>query len=465
MNKKITAVFLLIIGIIFILVFVDQRQKASSSSAANALAMGIIGDSVVDEYRADDNRAGGTSYAATTLNWVELGVKYNRLNVGSWSSSSRGDPRRAGYEYNWAKSGAKVHDIISQGQVSGVVNQIKQGKFNNVFIQVGSNDFLPANSLTSQDSYSSIYNGTLTGTALNSKLDAIVLDFTSSVNSLLEAGVTHIYITNIGDPGISPNTQKVYTDATKRARVTNAISSVNARLSMLSSQKVHVIDMGEFANSLLSSLNNGALNVSGVNITFTNGWAPTNLILGDGVHTGTVGSGLLLNFFLSKISLFSGNYLSSISDSEILSAAGILTQTLSPTVNPTQKPTVTPATQTPVSTKTIKIVARPSGNTQKYFMFDGIVENKQLQTEVSSNRFTYTGSWSLYSSRGVSDSPFKYTTSVSSVSFSTNAQSVDIQTATYPQGGSFEIYVNNILKKTISAYSQTLKYTTVSVPL
>ena len=70
--------------------------------AQGASGFGILGDSVSDEYRADDNRGG--AYGPTTLNWMELLVRYRGLDSGPWGTRSA--PRRTGYEYNWARSGA-----------------------------------------------------------------------------------------------------------------------------------------------------------------------------------------------------------------------------------------------------------------------------------------------------------------------------------------------------------------------
>ena len=59
--------------------------------------VGIIGDSLSDEYRGDDSR--GLTYASTTLNWVEQLQKFRNFNFGEWGSW--GEPRRTGFAYNW----------------------------------------------------------------------------------------------------------------------------------------------------------------------------------------------------------------------------------------------------------------------------------------------------------------------------------------------------------------------------
>ena len=89
-------------------------------SAFPGVGFGVMGDSSSDEYRADDWRGG--AYADTTLNWVELLVKYRGLDFGSWGT--RDYPRRTGYEYNWALTGEDSEGLISSGQHTGLAQQL-----------------------------------------------------------------------------------------------------------------------------------------------------------------------------------------------------------------------------------------------------------------------------------------------------------------------------------------------------
>ncbi|HRN69615.1 MAG TPA: hypothetical protein PLS49_00390, partial [Candidatus Woesebacteria bacterium] len=71
-------------------------------SQTKLTGLGILGDSQSDEYRADDNR--GANYPTTTLNWVEILVQERNINIGEWGVWQ--EPRRSGYAYNWARTGA-----------------------------------------------------------------------------------------------------------------------------------------------------------------------------------------------------------------------------------------------------------------------------------------------------------------------------------------------------------------------
>src|SRR3989344_320275 len=127
--------------------------------------MAVMSDSSSDEYRADDNRAGGTQWELTTLAWTELLEKYRGFNLGSWGT--RGEPRRTGYEYNWARTGAEAADVVFAGQHTGVASQAQSGLVNIVYFQIGNNDF------AYYRDGADIYNGALSGQALTDKINAI----------------------------------------------------------------------------------------------------------------------------------------------------------------------------------------------------------------------------------------------------------------------------------------------------
>jgi len=104
--------------------------------------IGVIGDSQSDEYRADDDS--GQPYTSSTLNWVEILSQYRSVNFGEWGV--REEPRRTGFAYNWARSGATAESLIINRQHVGIANQVKNKKINIVIVYIGANDFAPYNS-------------------------------------------------------------------------------------------------------------------------------------------------------------------------------------------------------------------------------------------------------------------------------------------------------------------------------
>ncbi len=148
----------------------------------------------------------------------------------------------------------------------------------------------------------------------------------------------------------------------------------------------------------------------------------------------------------------------------------IPTPTVMPTPTPTPIPTPTPTvmpTPTPIpSSRAIRIVSRPNNATQTYTVFDGIVEAGGVATEVNSSRFTYSTGWSLIPNSGRNASLAEATTLADrTISFTTTSSTLAIMVARHPQIGTFEVYVDNVLRLTYNGYSPTFQYVDVSVPL
>ena len=153
----------------------------TSAPAADLLrGVAVLGDSFFDEYRANDNRGG--AYAATTFNNVELMVRLRGLNVGPWGTW--GEPRRTGYEYNWARSGATSATMIQQNQHTKAAQQVRDGKVSFVLVGIGANDFSPG----FNNNYQSIYNGTMSDAALQAKIAQAIADVTLAVDTVRDAG-------------------------------------------------------------------------------------------------------------------------------------------------------------------------------------------------------------------------------------------------------------------------------------
>ncbi len=323
---------------------------ATSTPISSDLLRGVavLGDSFFDEYRGTDNRGG--AYAATTLNLIELLQRYRGFNLGAWGTW--GEPRRTGYEYNWARSGATSSTLIQQNQHVKAAAQIAAGQVTFVFIGIGANDFSPY----SGPHYADIYNGALTGTALDAKVNKAVADVTLAVRTVQDAGAQGVAVTLFTDWNLDPQVQRNYPDATKRARVGGAIGRVNAGIrSMAAARGVAVVDQNAIGNLLLPGLDSGGnLTVGGQKIAFlTNGNEPRFAKLADGQHIGTVLGGLMANYYIiDTLNAAFGQNIPRLTDAEILAAAGLAAGP-QPGATPTATPTATPqATGTPVAQAT-----------------------------------------------------------------------------------------------------------------
>jgi len=294
---------------------------SSTSSTPFQIHLGIMGDSASDEFRADDNRGG--SYATTTYNWLELLVRNRGIDAGKWGT--RQSPRRTGYEYNWALSGDTASDIIAQGQHTGIAAQVTAGKINTVMLYVGANDFAIWNG-----TYAAIYDGTLSSQGVQQKVQDILSNITTAIDTVQAAGPENMIVVNYGDRGISPDFITEFPDTTKRQRVTNAILAVNSGIQNIVAARQHIalFDLYNLGTTMLSRVDaNGNLIIGGEAISLiADGNEPHHVLLGDHEHAGTVMSGAILanNLFIDTYNRAFGGNLIPFSDQEALTNAGII---------------------------------------------------------------------------------------------------------------------------------------------
>jgi phospholipase/lecithinase/hemolysin len=280
--------------------------------------MVVLGDSQSDEYRADDNR--GNNYPGYTLNWVELLQKYRGVNVGEWGT--REEPRRTGYEYNWARTGATARSMIESGQNTGAAQQIKEGKANVAVIFIGAIDFAPY--LTDQG-YEHLYNGELSDPAKKSKVNRIIADIKTAVYTLKDAGNVRILLVKIPDWGNHLGVQVAFPFPDQREQVSDVIDDANSEIDKLAQdENLLTLDPNALYKELIYESSNGKMKVDGVTIErliLNND--PKNFYLEDGVHTGTVVNGFLANAIIAKVNMMISNDIKPFSQKEIRSAAGL----------------------------------------------------------------------------------------------------------------------------------------------
>lgn len=286
---------------------------------AHMPGFGILGDSTSDEYRADDARGG--KYGETTLNWMEQLVRTRGLNFGAWGTW--GEPRRTGYEYNWARTGATIESMIASGQHTGLAQQVAAGRVSFVLIWIGNNDFHLKNG-----PYEKIYDGTLRDADLQKKIDRMATDLATAMDTILQAGDVTVAIVTIADQGIAPQARILFPDSEKRQRVTKAVNDLNGLISELAEARgVLVLDSNAVGAELFGRVNLlGEITIGDQKITvLTKGDEPHHLQLADNIgHAGTVLSGIIANrLFLQTYNNAQEPDIQLLSDQEILTNAGM----------------------------------------------------------------------------------------------------------------------------------------------
>lgn len=279
--------------------------------------VGIIGDSLSDEYRGDDSR--GLTYASTTLNWVEQLQRFRNVNFGQWDSW--GEPRRTGYEYNWSRTGATVNSMFISGQVKGVAEQVKKGKINVVIIYIGANDFAP---YITPDGYDAIYNGSISDEDLLRKKNRLVADITTAVEIIRNAGKVKILLITIPDWSNHLGIRAAFPLPSERERVSNLIHATNTDLEQMAAERgVATVDPNIFYQDLYAKGSDEII-LEGKRF---NAILPSNdphsVFLDDGVHAGTILNGLFANYIIKAVNTKLGVSLRPFSAKEIIMHAGL----------------------------------------------------------------------------------------------------------------------------------------------
>lgn len=299
----------------------DRLQYLIPSATPAPLTMkgmAVLGDSQSDEYRADDWR--GSNYASTTYNWVELLQKYRGINIGEWGR--REEPRRDGYEYNWARTGATSNSLIESGQHIGAAQQIKEGKVNVVVVFIGALDFSP---YMPHEHYESIYSGNLTNASKKSIENHILADIKTIVYTLKDAGDVRIVLVKIPDWGNHLGVKVAFPLPQQRILVTEVVNDTNEEIDKFAQEEnLMTVDINTVYKELFRKDDSGQFTIDGVQIErvmLSNN--PNNFYLEDGVHTGTVVNGFIANAIITQLNTVLTTKITPFSEKEIREIAGL----------------------------------------------------------------------------------------------------------------------------------------------
>ena len=291
-----------------------------AASTARNPKLGELGDSITDEYRfyAPDR--------SQAKNWVEILSATRHLHFGPYSRASRGEPRDAGFAYNWARSDATSNDMVAN-QLPGLADQVRRGQVNLVSILIGGNDFLQY-----AKTFSAFAPPTLD--QVQAGLDKVEAraeeNLTTAVRTIVAANPNvKVAVATLPDirtfPAVAmaesyPNLKPLI-DA-----IGPEIDKYNAKVMALAAEQpgqVAVVDLHAlYASLATASAATGKLQVGNQFLdTRTPSDAPTHVFLADGIHIGTVGQGLVANAFVQTYDTAFGTSIRPLRVAEILRQA------------------------------------------------------------------------------------------------------------------------------------------------
>ena len=291
---------------------------------ASAQKFAAMGDSLSDEYAEE-------SYGSYAQNWNEQLVNFAGFDLGLTAAAAGepggtwGEPRRTGYEFNWARSGATSGSLLSGGQHTGVAAQVVPKGLEYVAISIGANDYHPASA-----AYQNIYANLWSQAQIDAHNAGIVANILTALDTVLATGVNAV-VSNLPDYGLTPTVQGFFPNPVGRQRVSDAISEANANLaSAVSIRGVVLIDFFGAALAIFGphSAPNTTITIGNVPIQLTQsdtagGGNPTAGFVDDGVHPNTTLQGISSNLTMEALNLGYGAGLTLFTEAEILAHRGI----------------------------------------------------------------------------------------------------------------------------------------------
>lgn len=286
--------------------------------------LGAIGDSLTDEYDDQD-------FGAYARNWLELLVEQRGVEVGPTAAQAGqpggtwGEPRRTGYQDNWARSSADTDSAIAQGQHTGLAGGVVRGVTHAV-VFIGNNDFRPGTDDTYP--YNAIYNGVWTPQQIEAHLDDSIADLGTLITPLENAGY-RIAVANAFDFGSTPTVEFFFPNAAFRDRVTAVLTEFSNRVRQLAEDRhLTFVDLFAFGKAAFGTntaprstllVGNVAINLN--LISSQSGTAAG--FVEDGIHPHTVVQGIIANIWLAALDQHLGACVQPFTEAQLLAHNGL----------------------------------------------------------------------------------------------------------------------------------------------
>lgn len=304
-----------------------------SSANGQITALGVMGDSLSDEYFEE-------AYGTYATNWVQQLVVYRGVDVGPTAAAAGqpggtwGSPRRTGYEFDWALSGDTSANLLTDGQHTGLATQVIPDRITHAVLAIGANDFNPDFLTYPSAAYLNIYNGSWSSTQISNYVAQTLSNIETALVTVETTGVK-LVVFNILDYGKTPAVYNniFYTNGGKRERVSAVMQQANAGLVYLAQKyQIPLVDAFGLQKAIFGSNTNQqqSLSIGSVAINLkqsdsdpTNHPNRTAAFVADGAHPHTTIQGLFANMAIKAFGLGYDTDVALFTEQEILSHAGV----------------------------------------------------------------------------------------------------------------------------------------------
>ena len=313
-------------------------------SASAQPKLGVVGDSLIDEYSDQTEFGLNLGYAQNGFELMVLNGRVDGGSTGSW-----GGTRNNGFEYNWALAGSTTSSLISNNQHTNLAAQVPGAGITKAVMVVGANDLFPelpvfGSTGSPGSNYEAIYEGLATQGDIDNIAAQAIANVVLAAQTIKASGVDLIVAT-APDYGIAPFTKNFYPDPAKRQAVDDVIEFWNSEATTQLTQDVGVpvVDLYSLSKDIfgdhgsenltfelggvdLDLLGTGGVDFADVlNGTFNPADATSDTedaFLHDGIHPNTALSGIFANLFMTGFNQEFDDELVLFSEQELLQFGG-----------------------------------------------------------------------------------------------------------------------------------------------
>jgi lysophospholipase L1-like esterase len=274
---------------------------SGASLAQNTIQrLGAVGDSLTDEYAEE-------TYGGYAFSWTQQLVMQRGINMGPTAAQAGmawwGEPRRTGYQDNWARYSATTDQALSGGQASGVEQGVEQRGTSHAVVFIGGNDFSPG-----EGPYNQIYDGAPVDPDY---VDSRLLNYRQLLQQLAPLG-ERVVLVNVLDFSFMPLVWAGHTVPEYRERVTRVIADFNQQLRALARERgIVYLDLFRLNKDLFGPNQDPTrryILVGGRLIDLLgSGVDPSNGFVADTVHPHTVIQSIWANAIMTALSTVGGD--------------------------------------------------------------------------------------------------------------------------------------------------------------
>ena len=299
-----------------------------TANAESRPKLGVLGDSLSDEYFEDSTRA----YAQ---NWLQQLATARIVDPGPTAVAAGqpqgtwGPPRQTGYAYNWAGVRPPWRSLVDSEQVTGLTAQVVADGIDCTVLAIGGNDFNPYSL-----AYAGIYYGTWSAARIRAQERRTLATIRTALVAVRRTGVP-VILANVLDSGSTPAlaTFPLSADAIKRQRVTTVLSDLNRQLRQLAqTYQIPLVDWFGLEQSLAGTPTNlmPVLRLGNTPIMMQQtdpgpgpSSNPTAGYVADGFHPHTTIQGIFANTIIAALNSGDNAKLPFFTEAEILQHAGL----------------------------------------------------------------------------------------------------------------------------------------------